>query len=114
MSDLENPKTDAQRNAAHLWMRQVVKVLNDNGVDRKVLLDKLEKRGMDSQWTFEAFKYLVYKPVFQKVTAVKDSTEEASTTDHNIVINGLSKWLAQEFHVVTPPFPDRYSQSEGL
>lgn len=104
----EAPKTDAQRNAVHLWIRQVSKALNDNAIDRKVLLDKLEKRGIDSQWTPEAFKAFVYKPIYQKVTA-KSSTEEANTTDHDIVVQGISKWLAQEFGIVAPPFPDRYT-----
>lgn len=103
------PKTDAQRNSAHLWMRQVAEVLNANGVDKRVVIHKLATRGIDTQWTGESFKADVYRPIFQKVTA-QQSTEEASTTDHDLVYQGLVKWVGQEFGVVLPPWPDRYSQ----
>jgi len=112
VSDLENPKTDAQRNAVHLWIRLVAQLLNDSGIDKRVVIHKMATRGLDTQWTPESFKADVYKPIFQAVAA-KQSTEQASTTDHDIVIQGISKWLAQEFGIVCPPFPDRYSQSEG-
>ena len=104
------PKTDAQRNAVHLWMEQVAKVFNDNGIEKRVVIEKLATRGLDTQWTKESFKHDVYKPVFEKVSGGKESTEDANTTDHDIVIQGLQKWCAQEFGVVLPPFPDRFSQ----
>jgi len=106
----DKPKTDAQRNAVHLWMEQVAQVLNDNGIEKSVVLDKLTTRGLHTQWTKESFKHDVYKPVFEKVSGGKESTEDANTTDHDIVIQGLQKWVAQEFAVVLPPFPDRFSR----
>ena len=109
MSD--NPKTEAQRNSVHLWMEQVAKILNDSGIDKRVVLHKLTTRGLDTQWTKDSFKADVYKPVFNAVAA-KQSTEQASTTDHSFVVDGITKWVAQEFGVVLPPFPDRFSQAE--
>jgi len=85
----------------------VAQVLNDNGIDKRVVIHKLKTRGLDTQWTAESFKEDVYRPVFQKVAA-KHSTEEANTRDHDIVIQGLQKWCAEEFGVVLPPFPSRY------
>ena len=108
----EKPKTDKQRAAAHLWMEQTAKVLNDHGITKQIVLEKLTTRGLDTAWTKESFKHDVYKPVFAKVTAVKTSAEEASTIDHDIVIAGLQKWAAQELGVVLPPFPSIYSQAE--
>jgi len=108
----EKPKTDKQRAAAHLWMEQTAKVLNDHGITKQIVLEKLTTRGLDTQWTKESFKEDVYRPVFAKVTAVKTSTEEASTIDHDIVIAGLQKWAAQYLGVVLPPFPSIYSQAE--
>ena len=91
----EKPKTDKQRAAAHLWMEQTAKVLNDHGITKQIVLEKLTTRGLDTQWTKESFKEDVYKPVFNAVAA-KQSTEEANTTDHDIVVQGLQKWAAKE------------------
>jgi hypothetical protein len=109
---MDNPKTDAQRRAIHKWFEQVAKVFNDNGIEKRVVIDLLTKRGLDSQWTKESFKEDVYKPVFAKVTGGKDSTEDANTLDHDICVQGLQKWAAQALHVVLPPFPSRYTQGE--
>ena len=108
----EKPKTDKQRAAAHLWMEQTAKVLNDHGITKQIVLEKLTTRGLDTAWTKESFKEDVYRPVFSKVTAVKTSTEEASTIDHDIVIAGLQKWAAEVFGVVLPPFPCRFTQGQ--
>lgn len=107
----EKPKTDKQRAAAHLWMEQAAKVLNDHGVTKQIVLENLTTRGLDTAWTKESFKEDVYRPVFNAVAA-KQSTEEANTTDHDIVVQGLQKWAAKELGVVLPPFPSIYSQAE--
>ena len=107
----DKPKTEAQRNAVHLWMDMVAKILNESGIDKRVVLHKLTTRGLDTQWTRDSFKADVYKPVFAAVAA-KQSTEEANTTDHSFVVQGITKWVAQEFGVALPPFPDRFSQAD--
>lgn len=107
----EKPKTDAQRAAVHLWFEQVAKVLNDSGITKSVVLEKLTTRGLDTQWTKDSFKHDVYKPVFRAVAA-KQSTEQANTTDHDICVSGLQKWAAQALGVVLPPFPSIYTQAE--
>jgi len=107
----DKPKTDAQRNALHLWFRMVAKTLNDNGVDKRVVIHKLSTRGLDMQWTEDSFKADVYRPIFQSVAA-KNSTEEANTQDHDVCVKGLQKWVAEEFGVALPPFPDRFSQGQ--
>ena len=55
-SVIDNPKTDSQRNAIHVWFDLVAKVLNDNGIDKRVVLHKLKTRGLDTQWTAASFK----------------------------------------------------------
>jgi len=107
----DKPKTDLQRNSVHLWIKQVAKVLNDNGIDKRVVIHKMATRGLDTQWTPESFKADVYKPVFNAVAA-KESTEEANTTDHDVVVQGLTKWVAQEWGVALPPFPDKFNQGQ--
>ncbi len=110
MSD--NPKTEAQRNAIHKWFEQVADVLNANGIEKHFMLERLQSRGIDMEWTKESFKEDVYKPIFCKVTGGKYSTEQASTKDHDICVKGLQKWAAQELGIVFPPFPSRYSQGD--
>tara|TARA_R110002074_G_scaffold307570_1_gene478418 strand:- start:840 stop:1217 length:378 start_codon:yes stop_codon:yes gene_type:complete len=100
------PKTDAQRSAVHLWIREVAGVLNDAGLEKRVVIEALGKRGIDMPWSEESFKADIYKPIFQSVFA-KESTEEASTTDHDKIYNGLIRWFGQEFGVELPPFPSQ-------
>ena len=107
----EKPKTDKQRAAAHLWMEQTAKVLNDHGITKQIVLEKLTTRGLDTAWTKESFKEDVYKPVFNAVAA-KQSTEEANTMDNDICVSALQNWAAQYLGVVLPPFPSIYSQAE--
>ena len=108
----EKPKTDKQRAAVHKWFEQVAKALNDNGIEKHVVIEMLRTRGLQTQWTKESFKEDVYKPVYAKVTGGKDSTEKANTKDHDICVQGLQKWAAETLHVVLPPFPDRFTQAE--
>jgi len=103
---VSQPKTDAQRSAAHVWFRQVADVLNNHGLERKIVIEALSKRGLDMAWDGDSFKADVYKPVFQKVTR-EESTEDANRTDHNICYEGLCRWFGQEFGVVLPPFPSK-------
>lgn len=110
---MSNPKTEAQRNAVHKWFEQVAHVLNAAGIEKRIVLEKLQERGIETEWTKDSFKEDVYKPIFRKVTGGKYSTEQASTKDHDICVKGLQKWAAQELGIVFPPFPDRFSQAEG-
>jgi hypothetical protein len=109
----DNPKTDAQRRSLHLWFEKVAKVFNDNGIEKSVVIELLTTRGLDTQWTKESFKEDVFKPVYNKVTGGKVSTEEANTKDFDICVTGLQKWAAEVLEVTLPPFPDRFSQAES-
>ena len=100
------PKTPAQRSAVHLWIRHVAEQLNDAGLEKRVVIERLGERGIDMPWTQESFKADVYKPIFQSVFA-KQSTEEASTTDHDKIYHGLIRWFALEFEIELPPFPSK-------
>ena len=103
--------TPAMRGALHLWLDQVAAILNDRGVDQTVVIAKLTARGVSTRWTGKGMKETVFKPIYAQV-AGKKSTEEAESTDLDIVVQGLTKWLAQEFEVMVPPFPSIQSQME--
>ena len=104
-----NPKTDHQRNALHLWFRQCARVLNDAGLEKRVVIDALMSRGIDMPWSEESFKEDIFKPVYHVVTS-KDSTEQADTEEFNKVYMGLVRWFGQEFGAVLPPFPSHFTQ----
>lgn len=113
MTDLEKPKTDRQRASLHVWLEQCANVLNDNAIEKTSVIEKLQTRGIDTLWTKESLKQDVYKPIFEKVTGGKMSTEDASTTDHNVVYMGLTKWVAQEFGVTLPPWPTEMERAKS-
>lgn len=112
MESSEKPKTDAQRNAEHLWFRKAAKCLNDNGIEQYVVIQALTTKGLETQWTGDSFKHNVYKPVLAKVSGGKTSTEDESTTDPDICVQGITKWVAQEYGLALPAFPDRFTQAE--
>jgi len=97
-------KSAAQRNALHLWMEQVADALNENSIDRLVVVEALTNRGLDMQWTGASFKESVYKPIFQKVSAT-ESTEDGDSNDDTVVYNGLIRWFGIEFGIQLPPWP---------
>jgi hypothetical protein len=108
----DNPKTEAQRNAEHLWFRQAAKCLNDAGISLSVIVETLSKTTVDTLVTEDNFKAVVYKPVLKAMSGGKDSTEKESTTDPAAVVQGIQKFFAERLEVVLPPFPDRFSQAE--
>lgn len=97
-------KTPAQRNAEHLWFRQVAQLLADNSIDQRVVIERLCDRGIDIPWSDTSFKENVYKPILKRVSGAT-STEKESTTDPQIIYMGLCKWFAEEFQVTLPPWP---------
>jgi hypothetical protein len=109
----ESPHTPAQNNAIHLWIRQSVKVFNDNGIEKHLFLEKLyASTSLTGIWTEEAFKEDTYKPLYRAVTG-KESTTKASTTDHDACITALTKWVAEHYDgLLLPPHPDRFTQGQ--
>ena len=101
---MSNRQTAKQRNAIHLWFEQVADHLNSQGIDKIIVIDALKTRGLDVQWSGASFKNDVYKPVYNKVSS-QDSTEDATSSDHDICYNGLIKYFGQEFGIQLPPWP---------
>ena len=83
-----HPSTKKQQASRNLWCRQVAECLNEKGIEKREVIDKLTTRGLDMLWTGDSFKTDVYKPIFQKVTAV-ESTQAGNTTDDNVVYMGI-------------------------
>jgi hypothetical protein len=109
----DNPHTPAQNNSIHLWIRQVVALLNENGIEKHLFLGELvASTSLTGIWTEEAFKEDTYKPLYRAVTG-KESTTKASTTDHDACITALTKWVAEHYDgLLLPPHPDRFTQGQ--
>tara|TARA_R110000803_G_C11860369_1_gene307089 strand:- start:25 stop:363 length:339 start_codon:yes stop_codon:yes gene_type:complete len=104
----KQPKTDLQRSAIHVWFRQVADHLNNEAIDRTVVLEELSTRGIDIQWSEQNFKE-VWKGVQEKMIE-KDSTEDLSTVDFEPIYQGLCIYFSQQHGVALPPFPSRHNQ----
>ena len=107
----ENPHTDQQRKAIHLWIRQCVTLFNEKGIEKHLFLEKLyATTSLTSVWTDEAFKEDTYKPLYRAVTG-KASTTKANTKDHDDCVTALTKWVAEHYDgLLLPPHPDRFNQ----
>jgi hypothetical protein len=105
------PKTDAQRAALHVWCRECAHTLNDQGQPQWLAMKKIHDRGIEVAWTEETFKDMfraIYSTVFSK-----QSTEDATTTDYNVIYEGMCRWFAQEMGVVLPPWPHKEGHDDG-
>lgn len=105
-------RTLKQSDCLHLWFRQVAAVLNDADLTQQLVVDALVKRGLEISWTESSVKENIWKPVQQAMTG-KLSTTQAGRTDYNAEYIALCKWFGEEFGVVLPPWPDRFSQGEN-
>ena len=104
------PKTDAQRNALHLWFRQLATVLNDAGLDQRKYMESL-KDGFDIPWNEHSIKESLYKPIMEALTG-HSSTEEQTTVEPDLIIRHIVKLLGERYGVVCPPLPDRHGPQE--
>jgi len=110
--EMSETRTQKQQDSLQLWLRWTANELNDKGIDLKIVIQKLESRGIDIPCTEGALKELVWKPI-QKAMIGQESTTQAGTTDYNAEYMGLCKWFAQEFEVTLPAWPDRFHGGEG-
>ncbi len=110
MSD-KPQRTPTQNNSLQLWCRQAAKVLNEQGVELPIVLDKLQKRGVGVMWDEDNFKN-VFRTVLGSVYEGVESTADAKTDQYDTIYQGLCKWFAQEEGATLPPWPDRFGAGE--
>ena len=100
-------KTDAQRNAFHLWCGLLAEELNTAGLDQRVVLAAM-KKGFEIPWQKLTVKENLWKPV-QSVVVRKAFTEDLAIDEHNDVYNILHRWLVTEKGWPCPAWPDRWN-----
>ena len=104
----ENPKTDTQRSALHVWLRDLAQILNDSGCDQVVFLTKHMKAGAELPWTLYSVKESLYKPILAAMTG-KDSTEKMNSVEPSVVCTVLGKKLSEKTGITPPPWPTRFN-----
>ena len=98
----ESHITQKQFNALHVWCSEVAEVLNDAGLDQRVVL----KPGVAIDWDKDSVKEKLYKPLLEALTG-KQSTTEQDTLEPNNVANHLARHLGEKFGVTLPEWPKR-------
>lgn len=91
--------TIPQRNALHLWFRQLAEALNDSGHDMRKTL----KPGVEIPWTEDSVKTHIFKEVM-KVMFDKESTNDLTTGEVSQVYEVVDRHLSQSTGVHVP-FP---------
>jgi hypothetical protein len=106
MNTRKKAKTDAQRNAFHLWLRLLAEELNAAGLDQRVVLAAM-KEGVERPWTLETAKENLWRPL-QQVVVKKALTENLAIDEHNDIYNILHRWLSERGWPC-PAWPDRWN-----
>ena len=97
MSTLRTPK---QNNGLHLYLKMLSDILNEAGLDQRVVL----KPDVAIEWDAKAVKEKLWKPI-QKGVCHTDSTKELLTTDIDKVQKVLERHLGEKFGTEHIPFP---------
>ena len=77
----KRPKTDAQRNAFHVWLRLLAEELNAAGLDQRVVFEQM-REGVERPWTLETCKDNLWRPL-QQAMVKKAFTEELKINEHD-------------------------------
>lgn len=107
----EGSMTQSQRSAAHVWMEQLARVLNEAGFDESLYFRHYAKKGFTVPFTKESVKRLFYKPVLGAMTG-KKSTEDMSTLEPGEICMIVGKALSERLGIEPPPFPTRFNMGE--
>ena len=107
MGDAKRTKTPTQRNAEHLWLRQLADMLNDAGYDMVLFLETLDAEDTTVPCTMESLKERFWKVILKHMKN-KDSTEDETTVDPNELYQAACRIISEKFGLVPPPWPSRH------
>ena len=104
----KRPKTDAQRNAFHVWLRLLAEELNAAGLDQRVVFEQM-REGVERPWTLETCKDNLWRPL-QQAMVKKAFTEELKINEHDEIYSVLHRWLVSK-GFPCPPWPSKWDKS---
>ena len=94
--------TTKQFGALHVWCDMVAQVLNDAGLDQRIVL----KPEVSIDWTKDSVKNNLYKPLLKAMTGKKSTTEQ-DRVESSAVVNTMARHLGEKFGVTLPEWPAR-------
>ena len=103
----KRPKTDAQRNAFHVWCGLLAEELNAAGLDQRVVFDAM-KEGVERPWTLETCKENLWRPL-QEAMLQKSSTEDLEIKQPDEIYSVLHRWLVSK-GFPCPPWPNKWDK----
>ena len=103
----KRPKTDAQRNAFHVWLRLLAEELNAAGLDQRVVFEQM-REGVERPWTLETCKDNLWRPL-QQAMVKKAFTEELKINEHDEIYSVLHRWLVSK-GFPCPPWPNKWDK----
>lgn len=92
-------RTMTQNRAMHLYCTQLSKLMNEAGLDFRVVI----KEGVEVPWTRELTKEYMWRPV-QKAITGKKSTTEPETHQYGLIYEALNRHISTKFGLFCP-FP---------
>ena len=106
-SKVEKPKTKAQRDSFHVWLRLLADELNDGGFDQRIVFEAL-REGVERPWTLETCKENLWRPL-QQAMVQKSFTEDLNIKQHDEIYTILHRWLVSN-GFPCPPWPDKWTK----
>lgn len=100
----EKSQTAKQRNALHVWLRELAKTLNDSGFSRKEILLSTGEI-VDLDWCEDSAKLKIWKPILSALKE-KSSTEDQSTTEHDLIYRHIIRFFGEK-GIQCPSWPSR-------
>lgn len=94
-------RTNTQNAALHLYFKMLAEALNEAGFEYKYYIFDTE---FEIPWTPELVKIQMWKPIQEKLTS-KKSTTEPKTYDYGDIYDVLNRALAR--HNIYVPWPSK-------
>ena len=96
----QQTRTIPQNASLHLWFSELAEMLNQAGLDMRVVL----KPEIAIPWSAKSVKEMLWRPV-QKVQLGKESTTALTTQEIDKVYEVLARHLGEKFGVQPSEFP---------
>lgn len=104
---MDKPRTTTQNAALHLYFKEVAEALNGAGLSVQATLQNYK---MELDWSQEAVKDLIWRPVQIALTKKRSTTELAKHGEITDIYEHVNRFLSQMgVHV---PFPEDTEKTE--
>lgn len=104
----KSKRTEKQNNSIHKWLSQWAEVLNENGIDMKMIV----KNSVPIPCTMQLLKDNIWRPT-QIALFGKESTKDLdSDKEIDMIIDVITKFMGELYQIYIP-FPGKETREEG-